>query len=365
MNFFAYRLPGASEPVMFEAEEASPVSFSAGRPGFIVAPFSPDDPSRFYALRTPLASFPHSLEASFQAFPSITTSTTPTTLTTPTLTTSTTSTTPTTTLHSVNQGDYAAYISEIKRRLGGREDWKIVASRREVCPLSAPPSMIFTRLCRAYPEAFVFFFSSPDFGAWIGASPELLLEKRGPVLHTMALAGTRPASSPDAEFPRPWDQKNILEQRIVTDSIVSAFEAQGLSCRVAAPRTLRAGTVEHIMTAIEAQLHPCASLPGLLRDLSPTPALAGFPRDLALKTIAEFEGDRLLYGGYCGPVDASGDFRLSVILRCALLSPAAEGPETAPPSAVLFAGGGITARSSASEEWRETSAKLSTLRPHL
>ncbi|MEZ5251146.1 MAG: chorismate-binding protein [Ilumatobacteraceae bacterium] len=58
----------------------------------------------------------------------------------------------------------------------------------------------------------------------------------------------------------------------------------------------------------------------LVRALSPTPALGGFPRDEALAVIAAAEGfDRGRYGGAVGWVDAAGDGTWAVTIRCAAL----------------------------------------------
>ncbi|MDI5303632.1 chorismate-binding protein, partial [Salmonella enterica subsp. enterica serovar Anatum] len=87
--------------------------------------------------------------------------------------------------------------------------------------------------------------------------------------------------------------------------------------------------------------------------LHPTPALSGFPHQVAKKLIAELEPfDRELFGGIVGWCDAEGNGEWVVTIRCAKL----HGNQVR-----LFAGAGIVPASSPVGEWRETGVKLSTM----
>lgn len=211
----------------------------------------------------------------------------------------------------------------------------------------------FQRLCTAYPSAYIYCWHLAESGEiWIGASPELLLANDGTSLHTVSLAGTRPATaSQDAS----WDEKNIEEQALVTDYIVSLFRDFGLNPVYGAPVSRRAGHIEHLCTQISAAL-PYGFKPMQVAEaLSPTPAVCGTDKDFSIDYIHRFEsGPRRYYGGYSGPVYPDGTFSFYVTLRCASLS-AAGG------SAVVYAGGGITHASVPENEWCEICAKARTL----
>lgn len=258
---------------------------------------------------------------------------------------------------------YIEYIKSIINILKDNRHHKIVASRRVEIPfLKKDESYMYemlTKLSREHKDAYVFLISTAEWGTWIGASPELLLKKKGRRLRTVSLAGTRSYGSDI-----PWDKKNKEEQAIVTRHIISVFEELGIMTKTGKPETRKAGKIEHLQTTIQGEMTEGVELKmeiteGLLHSLSPTPALSGFPRETALKAIEKFEGDRLLYGGYFGPVFKAKnrfDFTYNVILRCACLGPA---------TAVLFAGGGILSDSNPAEEWEETEKKLLTLLPYL
>lgn len=233
-------------------------------------------------------------------------------------------------------------IQEIKR--GGCQ--KIVASRVIVKENKIDIAEEFYRLCDKFPEAYVYCFSTPATGCWIGASPELLLESREKNLHTMALAGTRAADDLSD-----WDEKNKEEQAIVVDYISSILKKHNLEVNVGHTINLQTGGIQHICTQINSSISKKESLnlTALLKDLSPTPALCGSPKQKALEEIRKLEKfDRGCYGGFCGRYQNVNDFALYVTLRCSSITETAQ---------CIYVGGGITSKSEVSAEWNETELK--------
>lgn len=231
---------------------------------------------------------------------------------------------------------------------------KVIASRisREKCPVT--PSELFNRLCKTYPDACVFLFSTSRHGTWIGASPEIILSVGNNSIRTISLAGTRwNQNMADIENPE-WDLKNIEEQQIVTDFLVYSLKKFGFSPVTDGPRTLKAGPVEHIATFITSEGKPTDF--SLLRHLCPTPALSGFPRREAIEAIIEAEKyPRECYGGMIGLLRPSGEYITYANLRSGRFDTTNQAIE-------LHAGGGITPLSDPEVEWEETENKLSTLR---
>lgn len=318
-SFFAYRLPRTTE---ISYGESTGIATGLSSPGFVIGMFSPD---------APIITIPFDGKESLKLksddageFPGL--------YNMPEV--------------STDYADYSREVEAIVAAIKSGKGDKVVAARVVVTEETTDVSRFFRQLCDRFPDAFVFCFSTPITGCWIGASPELLLEGRDSRLHSMALAGTRPAGSPGA-----WDAKNIEEQAIVTEYICNLFDRHGYNASAGEPFTKQAGLVEHICTLIEADASEAPeSLESLIRDLSPTPALCGQPKEFGLQMIAEFEHfDRGCYGGFCGPFFSPEDFRFNVILRCASLSPT---------RFCRYAGGGITALSSVPSEWSETELKL-------
>lgn len=228
---------------------------------------------------------------------------------------------------------------------------KIVASRTlRMDYRKADFAGMFAAVVRRYPEAMAYYFSHPQIGRWMGATPELLLLRRGGGLHTMSLAGTVPFSG---EEKYSWDRKNVEEQAVVSMAIGEAFEKNGVTgVKVSEPGNHCAGPVVHLCSHISGQETPVTDFKTLLSDLAPTPALAGYPKKAAMEFLARYEKhSRAFYGGYLGEVNMSGErtAELYVNIRCMQIHD---------DHLTLYAGGGITAMSEPSAEWDETCRKL-------
>lgn len=324
MNVIGFRLPQETEIKLYEVSEPVILDFNHKFNGFIISPFSPEKEPMVYPFSKALVRIPRGIETQNRL------------------------------KHVFKETDkisYSNYIQKIQEVIDQDEKKKIVASRRKIITTSKSAGETFYNLCELFPEAFVFFISTPEFGTWIGATPETLLSKEGTQLRTMALAGTRKISINGDN--QEWDSKNLKEQQIVTDYICQVFRNEGLNLTQKRKEAKKAGKLEHIATYLETQIPEKADLKKILKHLSPTPALSGFPKATAIELISQKEGDRELYGGYCGPVDEKGNFDLNVIIRCACF--------TGDGKAVLFGGGGITAFSDAEEEWEETERKMKAL----
>ena len=197
---------------------------------------------------------------------------------------------------------------------------------------------------------------------FIGASPELLVAVEGNTVRSLPLAGTTPRTGDPDTDQRAADEllaseKNQIEHRVVIDMIHDTllpwcsyldWEPE--------PSIIKVANVQHLSTAMEGHLSdPRPNVLELVRALSPTPALGGFPKAEALALIAEAEGFvRGNYGGAVGWVNAAGDGTWAVAIRCAQLSDDRR-------SARLVAGGGIVADSEPLSELAETQAKLQAM----
>jgi menaquinone-specific isochorismate synthase len=191
-----------------------------------------------------------------------------------------------------------------------------------------------------------------------GATPELLVRRRGARVSSRPMAGTIARGATDAgdraaEAELAASVKNGLEHRVVVEAVVDGLRAGGVEVvSVHGPDVARLATVSHLATTITGTVQPasaCSALELALR-MHPTPAVAGTPRDTALVMLEALEGfDRGRYAGPVGWVDRDGDGEWAVALRCGEL----EGT-----TARLIAGAGVVAGSDPDAEWAETQAKL-------
>ena len=252
------------------------------------------------------------------------------------------------------KSDYMRVAEYAVQKLKKGELDKVVLSRVKEKEVDAGFNVgdFYQRLTKKYPNAFVYLFSIPGTGTWIGATPETLLNRMpdGEMV-IMALAGT---AKSEAGKPVEWGQKEIEEQRYVSDYIKLRLSELGISSFMEEPtQTVTAGNMAHIRTIFRIPVGEADEVAELIKGLHPTPAVCGLPKAEAYRFIEQVEQhDRRFYTGYLGPWRLNGMSTLFVNLRCA---------EITNDKISLFVGGGLTAASNPEKEWQETELKATTL----
>jgi menaquinone-specific isochorismate synthase len=246
-----------------------------------------------------------------------------------------------------------AVLAALAAIAAGRLD-KVVLARQATVEADRPfPRARLLRRLRARSGRSTYLYASDGL---VGASPELLVARRGRRATSRPMAGTVPrgatAAAETSGLARlTGSPKEAVEHRLVVDAVAEGLAKVADRVEVARPEVVRLATVAHLATEVTADLtepRPTAlELAGLLH---PTPAVGGSPRDAAMAVIAALEPfDRGRYAGPVGWVDGAGDGEWAVALRCATL----EGRR-----ARLLAGAGIVAGSDPDAEWAETEHKL-------
>ncbi len=241
----------------------------------------------------------------------------------------------------------------------GRID-KVVLARRVVFRAAADLDVIaaLRHLARTAPESTTFAFAR-DGVTFLGATPERLLRTTGRSFETVAIAGSAARGRDPDEDARLASALLASEKDREEHAVVVAMLRDSLTPIVETlhiaddPTILPLRHVQHLMTPVTGRLREEAGLLALARQLHPTPAVGGAPRDVALALITEHEGfERGWYAGPVGWLGADGDGELMVALRCGLVS----GTQ-----ATLFAGCGIVADSDPASEWEESRLKFRTM----
>ncbi len=235
---------------------------------------------------------------------------------------------------------------------------KVVLSR--ICQLYGerplPTAEALEWLERRYPDCFLFLFEPQPGHAFLGATPELLVQVQGDQVTTMALAGSSPrGATPEADraLARALlaSVKDRHEHALVVASIRRRLEPFVRTLTVPSmPQVLALQNIHHLHTPIQGTLKEAPGVLPLVQELHPTPALGGTPRELALAFIQEHEPT--LRGWYAGPVgwiDPDLDGTFAVAIRSAVVQEK---------RAWLYAGSGIVADSVAEREWEETEWKF-------
>jgi menaquinone-specific isochorismate synthase len=214
------------------------------------------------------------------------------------------------------------------------------------------------RLATLYPQCFTFVFDE-----LIGATPELLVRRRGLDVESLVLAGSAARGRDEAAdetlgFDLLNSVKDLDEHRPALESVRSVLS--GVCSELgsdAEPFLLKLANVQHLATKLRGRLASPLSALELAGSLHPTAAICGTPTTIALELIHSLEGmERARYSGPVGWISASGDGEWGIALRCAELN-GGRGR--------LFAGSGIVKGSLPEAELEETRLKLRAMQAAL
>lgn len=231
---------------------------------------------------------------------------------------------------------------------------KVVLARQVRATFDGPvdAALVLARL-RSLEPSCAAFACREGSSVFLGASPELLVRRRGRRVVSHPLAGT---SNPDgaAVAALVASPKEQAEHRAAAAAVADRLAVYCDTLQVPeAPSPVRLHTVAHLGSRITGVLRePPADALTLAAALHPTPAVAGVPTAEAIELIQALEASsRDRYAGPVGWVDARGDGEWLVAIRSATV----DGAE-----AVAYGGAGIVAGSVPARELAETTAKLHT-----
>jgi isochorismate synthase len=260
----------------------------------------------------------------------------------------------------------AAAVQALRNPAAGLHKVVLARALQLVADDALDPYTVLSRLADDH-SATAFFTDLSAAGApysgtaLLGASPELLVARRGDVVTCKPFAGSAPRSAdPETDAANgaalAASAKNRHEHQLVVDIMREALEPLCSELDIAAEPQVSATTaVWHLSTPIVGRLRePATTALDLAIALHPTPAVGGVPTAAAARLINELEGDRGFYAGAVGWCDSVGDGRWVVSIRCGQLSADRMSVDAR-------AGGGIVAESDPDDEVTETTTKFRTM----
>lgn len=257
--------------------------------------------------------------------------------------------------YSLDNKDYCEWeklFNSSHSKILKNEAEKIVISREVPITLSkeVKEEFIIKRLIDNNKQSFVFAYKKGE-KCFLGATPEILVEKVGTTIISHAVAGTLIKDKNDKKEEFLNDEKNSYEQNIVVSNIRNIFSEFGEETIVSERGLIETKNLYHLHTILRT-----SSSENIIiwRDrLHPTPALGGMPREIALQAINDNENhERGLYSSPIGLIDESGDGIFVVGIRSGLLHK---------DKLYAYAGCGIVKASECEKEYVETSGKLKTI----
>ena len=247
-----------------------------------------------------------------------------------------------------SEGEYAAAIEIVRAAIYEGDVYQVNLVQHLWAEFEGDPLAVADALAPLHPLEPAPL--SGDGWTIVSASPELLLQKRGNLVRTCPIKGTRPAGVPIESA------KDAAEHVMIVD-----LERNDLS-RVCVPGSVRwpemlverqlAG-VSHMVATVEGELRPGVGLTELLEAVLPGGSVTGCPKSSALELIAALEPvGRGASMGALGRIYANGDIDLALTIRTFAIADGAIH---------LWVGGGITWDSEPAAEIEESWVKARPL----
>lgn len=233
---------------------------------------------------------------------------------------------------------------------------KVVISRevKIECDTLINVESVLQNLLEKNPNSFVFAYSK-EGKTFLGATPEILVQKEKDNILSYALAGTILRDDKNDELQKNIlldDAKNRHEHQIVIDSIVDVMKKFTSEVIVGETTILTLRNLHHLHSGIHVKDRSSTLLEWVMR-LHPTPALGGSPVSKALELIRRYEKhERGLYAAPIGIINENGDGIFVAGIRSALIRENV---------AFAYTGCGIVDKSNCEIEYIETKNKLRTI----
>ena len=259
-------------------------------------------------------------------------------------------------------------VGQNKNTSGKRSLRKVVLARKTTLDVSELVSEceLIQSLQRRDPDAYQFILTHPNGTSFIGSSPERLFKSNiiSRTIESEAVAGTRPrGSDPGEDAALAYDmllsEKEHEEFAIVREDVRKSLAKIARDGDLGVFKELEKGilrhvSVQHLYARFRAKIDEQVDESDVISALHPTPAVCGYPRDLAMQTVRKSETfDRGLYAGPLGWIDSEGA-EFCVAIRSALLSNSEDSENKV---ADLFAGVGVVKAANAKSEWQELNLK--------
>ncbi|MEJ2615467.1 MAG: isochorismate synthase [Ignavibacteriaceae bacterium] len=206
-----------------------------------------------------------------------------------------------------------------------------------------------------YKECYLFIFHRGK-SSFFGATPERLVKFYSGTLQIEALAGS--ASRGKTEEEDLILEKNLLnsekdinEHDFVINHIKDSISGQVEEFTIDKKHSIKKlNNIQHISTSISAKMNSGNTPLNIVKELFPTPAVCGIPKEVSLNLIKKFENYyRGLYSGIIGWFNFNDEGEFAVAIRSAL---------TYGNKLIAFAGCGIVEKSDPDLEYEETELKL-------
>jgi len=251
-------------------------------------------------------------------------------------------------------------VLRAKRYIRSGDIFQANLSQRLCAPYHAHPFQLYLNLQEINPSPFSCYADLGDF-AIVSSSPERLLRKRGDLVETRPIAGTRPRGRTPLEDVEKSLELILSEKERAEHLMLLDLERNDLG------RVCRYGTVQvdermvleeyshviHIVSNVRGQLREEMDAFDLIRAAFPGGTITGTPKVRCMEIIDELEPvARGPYTGSFGYIGFDGELDLNILIRSFVLT----GKR-----AYIQVGSGIVSDSDPAREYQESLFKAQAL----
>jgi len=259
-----------------------------------------------------------------------------------------------------SRAGYEDAVRAVREHILDGDVYQVNLSQRLQVPYAGRPEPLAAALAARFPAPFAALLRAPGL-AVISSSPELFLRRRGPVVLSRPIKGTRPRGADGAadaalRAELETSDKERAELAMIVDLVRNDLgrSARPGTVRVAGPFETDAwSTVFHRVAEVRCEVDEELASARVVAAAFPPASVTGTPKIRACEVIDELEPVRRhVFTGAIGWIGADGDLDLSVAIRIGTLAG----------GRLLFnVGGGITLASEPAAEYDETLHKARAL----
>lgn len=257
---------------------------------------------------------------------------------------------------SFTEAGFSQAVEKIKQYIASGDVFQVNLSLRQSERLSAPSFDVYKMLREVNPSPYMAYLETPDFQVICG-SPELLIKKKGKLLETRPIAGTRSRGRDEAEDESLANELIMNEKERAEHVMLVDLERNDLG-RVSKYGSVRVNEfmviekyshVMHIVSNVCGEIRDECDAVDVIHAVFPGGTITGAPKVRTMEIIEELEPTRRgLYTGSIGWFGYNQDMHFNIVIRTIYVKAG---------HAFMQSGAGIVIDSNPKHEYKESFKK--------
>ncbi|KAA6470899.1 anthranilate synthase component I family protein [Bacillus swezeyi] len=262
------------------------------------------------------------------------------------------------------EAGFSQAVEKIKQYIASGDVFQVNLSVRQSEQLSAAPFDVYKMLRKVNPSPYMAYLQTPDFQVICG-SPELLIKKKGTLLETRPIAGTRSRGADEAEDESLADELIMNEKERAEHVMLVDLERNDLG-RVSKYGSVRVDEfmviekyshVMHIVSNVCGEIKEECDAVDVIHAVFPGGTITGAPKVRTMEIIEELEPTRRgLYTGSIGWFGYNQDMHFNIVIRTIYVKAG---------HAFMQSGAGIVIDSNPKHEYKESLKKAMAMQKAL